>query len=167
MIEAIVYRSQTGHTRRYAEMFATKTGLPCLEADEARRQLPRGMEIIYFGWLMAGAVKGYAKAEQYFQVRALAAVGMRFLTDAILHEIKERHHLGDRPVFYCMGGVDMEKLGWFYRQMLSFAAKMLAKAAAKEDASPDTVMAAKDFVLGKDYVSEEHLQPLLAWYQAN
>jgi hypothetical protein len=166
MVKAVVYLSKTGHAKRYAEMFAAKVGLPCYEAGEASKHLAPGAEIIYFGWMMAGSVKGYEKAAQSYAVEALAAVGMRFAIETAENEIRERYHTGDLPVFYLTGGVDTRQLGWVYRQSLSFAGNMLMKAAAKEDATPETIQAAKDFELDKDYVSELNLQPLLTWYQA-
>ena len=40
-MKAIVYMSQTGFTRRYAEPRAAKTGLPAYDAKTAKGQLLR------------------------------------------------------------------------------------------------------------------------------
>ena len=57
-MKAIVYTSQTGHTQRYAQMLAERTGVPAYSLKEAGKSLRRGEEIFYMGWLMAGTVKG-------------------------------------------------------------------------------------------------------------
>lgn len=62
MIKAIVYMSETGHTKKYAELLGERISLPVYELNTAAKELPRGTEIIYLGWLMAGSIKGYKKA---------------------------------------------------------------------------------------------------------
>ena len=61
-MKAIVYTSQTGHTQRYAQMLAERTGVPAYSLKEAGKSLRRGEEIFYMGWLMAGTVKGLQSA---------------------------------------------------------------------------------------------------------
>ena len=61
-MKAIVYTSNTGFTARYAQMLGEKLALPVLELKDACKQLPKGTEIIYMGWLFASAVKGTPSA---------------------------------------------------------------------------------------------------------
>ena len=61
-MKAIVYTSQTGFTRKYAELLAEKVQLPALSSQEAQKVLPRDSEIFYMGWLAAGSVKGLDRA---------------------------------------------------------------------------------------------------------
>ena len=44
-MKAIVYTSQTGHTQRYAQMLAERTGVPAYSLKEAGKSLRRGREI--------------------------------------------------------------------------------------------------------------------------
>ena len=46
-MKAIVYTSQTGHTQRYAQMLAERTGVPAYSLKEAGKSLRRGEEIFY------------------------------------------------------------------------------------------------------------------------
>jgi hypothetical protein len=75
-MQAIVYTSKTGSTKRYAEMLSAETGLPAYALDAAGKKLPKGSAIIYMGWIMANNVKGYKKAAALYTVRAVCAVGM-------------------------------------------------------------------------------------------
>ena len=76
MIKAIVYKSQTGHTKQYAEILGGRTNLPVYELNTAAKELSRATEIIYLGWLMAGTVQRYKKAVKLFAVKAVCGIGM-------------------------------------------------------------------------------------------
>ena len=73
---AIVYSSNTGHTRKYALLLGEQIGLPAYSLEEAGSQLSGGSPVIYLGWLHASHVKGYAKAARRFDLRAVCAVGL-------------------------------------------------------------------------------------------
>ena len=73
---AIVYTSNTGHTRQYALLLGEQIGLPVYSLDKANAQLSGGSPVIYLGWLHASHVKGYAKAAARFDLRAVCAVGL-------------------------------------------------------------------------------------------
>ena len=75
-MNAIIYTTNTGSTESYAKLLAQKTGLPAYSLAEAKKQVFAGAEVIYLGWIMAGSVKGYAKAAKRYRVRAVCAVGM-------------------------------------------------------------------------------------------
>ena len=55
---AIVYTSNTGHTRQYAEMLGQKLQLPALALDKAITQLPEKSCVLYLGWIHATRIKG-------------------------------------------------------------------------------------------------------------
>ena len=40
-IKAIVYTSETGHTKEYAQLFARQTGLPAYDLKTAKGALPQ------------------------------------------------------------------------------------------------------------------------------
>ena len=44
-MKAIVYTSQTGHTQRYAQMLAERTGVPAYSLKEAGKSLRRGEDL--------------------------------------------------------------------------------------------------------------------------
>lgn len=75
-MNAIIYTTNTGSTERYAKLLAQETVLPSFSLAEARKKVHPGAEVIYLGWIMAGAVKGYAAAAKRYQVLAVCGVGM-------------------------------------------------------------------------------------------
>ena len=72
---SIVYVSNAGSSKRYAEMLSEKTGYPCYayaDSDDAV-----GTEVIFISWVMAGAVQGISEARVKFgTLKAVVAVGM-------------------------------------------------------------------------------------------
>lgn len=165
MIKAIVYKSKTGHTKRYAELFSQESDLPCYDMDEAAELLAHGDEIIMMGWLMAGSVKGYAKAARIYTVKAVCAVGGQILDQKVIDEIASRHKIENIPIYYFRGGYDLEKLTGPSSLVIKSIAKALNKAAAKPNAKPDVIEAAKSMQDGTDFVSKENLSELISWYK--
>ena len=83
-MQAILYTSNTGSTARYAQMLGQRLDLPVYSAKEAAKALPRGAQVLYLGWLMAGGIKGY-KVDLYFDTFAECyQFGVRTCTAYIL-----------------------------------------------------------------------------------
>ena len=55
-MNAIVYTTNTGSTKRYAQLLGNETGLPVYALGEAEKTLSPGAKIFYLGWIQAGAV---------------------------------------------------------------------------------------------------------------
>lgn len=68
MMDAIVYVSESGDTKRYAQLLGNRTGLSVYELKTEKKELPKSASVIFLGWLMAGTVKGYKKAKRRFDV---------------------------------------------------------------------------------------------------
>ena len=158
MIAAIVYTSATGFTRRYARMLGEETGLPVYDA-QSRSVPPRGTEIVYLGWLMAGSVKGLARARRQWNVRAVCAVGM---APAQLAEggLRDRDRLGAVPLFYLQGGYAPEKLTGINRVMMGMMTRKITASPPKGET--EAAMQAV-FRSGADFVRRESLDPVLDW----
>lgn len=60
-MDAIVYTSNTGSTKRYAELLSQMIGLPAFALGDAKDKLSANAGIIYLGWIMASGVKGYSR----------------------------------------------------------------------------------------------------------
>lgn len=167
-MKAIVYTSQTGFTRRYAEMLAAQTGLPAYDAKTAKGQLPRGSEIFYMGWLLAGEVKGLKAAMGRYTVRGVAMVGVspqgngELWTEARINGGASDD--GGR-IFYLRGGYAPEKLGGLYRLMMGHMAKTVIRQveAKGAGATAEEREMAEVFRSGGDYVQEEALEEIAAW----
>ncbi|MGW8114434.1 hypothetical protein ACVS9P_04485 [Caproicibacterium sp. NSD3] len=166
-MDAIVYTSNSGFTKEYAEMMSQKTGLPVFSLTEAKGALKSGAEILYFGWLMAGSVKGYSEARQKYKIRAVCAVGMA-KSGSQMDDVKKHNHLPETlPLFTLQGGFDLNRLHGIYKFMMNAMTKGVGKKlSAKQNKTPDEEDMLDLMLHGGDRVSLENLTPVLNWYQS-
>ena len=147
-MKAIVYTSQTGHTQRYAQMLAERTGVPAYSLKEAGKSLRRGEEIFYMGWLMAGAPQG--NGDLWTEAR-----------------INGGYSDSGGRLFYLQGGYAPEKLGFFYRMMMKpMAGSVVRQVQARGEAATDQERRmAEIFQHGGDFVREEALDEIVRWFR--
>lgn len=162
---AIVYTSNTGYTRQYAEMLGEKTGLPVYSLKEVKKELSSDSSVIYLGWLMAGRVQGFAKAAKRFNVEAVCGVGMGS-AGSQTEDIRKANPIPETvKVFTLQGGFDMNKLHGMYKLMMTMMSKTLGKSIAeKNDRTAEEEDMLDLLTKGGNRVSEENLDPVLNWY---
>jgi len=165
-MNAIVYQSNTGHTRAYAQLLGQETGLPVYALAEASKVLPRGEKVLFLGWLMAGQVKGYQKAAKLFEICCLCGVGMA-ANGSQVGDIRKGNRVPEAvPVFSLQGGFEMEKLHGIYKLMMTTMKKTLGKTLAeKPNQTPEEAQMLELLLHGGDCVCKENLAPLLDWYR--
>ena len=61
MIKSIVYKSNTGHTKQYAEMLSEVLKVPAYDLKEAKSNLKKNDEIVFLGWVCATKIQGLSK----------------------------------------------------------------------------------------------------------
>ena len=157
---AIVYSSNTGHTRKYALLLGEQIGLPAYSLEEAGSQLSGGSPVIYLGWLHASHVKGYAKAARRFDLRAVCAVGLCD-TGTLTDQVRKATSIPEGiPLFTLQGGIDRSRLKGMDKLMISMLAKGLAS--QKQRSAQEERMLE---LLSRDesYVSLENLSEVLRW----
>ena len=131
MIRAIVYKSNTGFTKKYAELLSAETGLPYYALSENR--VKSGEPVIFMGWLSAGKIKGYSKA---LKIRCQGRRGRRSACPrhAALNELITQNKISDVPAFYLRGGLDMNRLRGMNKFLLKMFYKMMSDKAKDGDA---------------------------------
>ena len=145
----IVYCSETGFTKRYAQLLHDKTGLPVLSLEEAEQTLEQGSTAVFLGWLCAGSLQGLKRAKKRFHLKAVCAVGMADADDAAA--LASRSGLGNTPVFYLRGGWAPKKVGWLKRRMVFMAARSMADETFLKQ--------------GGSFVAYQNLAPLENWLE--
>ena len=159
---AIVYTSNTGHTRQYALLLGKQVGLPVYSLEEANSHLSGGSPVIYLGWVHASHVKGYSAAARRFAVCAVCGVGLCD-TGTLTDQVRKATAIAeDIPLFTLQGGIDRSRLKGMDKLMISLLAKGLA--AQKQRSAQDERMLE---LLNKDesYVSSENLAEVVQWYR--
>ena len=124
----IIYGSQYGTTRRYAEKFAEMTHLPVISYEDIKN-LTDYDQIIYFGGLYAGGIKGLkntlkkltANTKLIIVTVGLADVSNKENINNINNSIRKQvpeHLLKDASLFHLRGGIDYSKLNFKHRTMM-------------------------------------------------
>ncbi len=165
-MKAIVYTSNSGFTRHYAELLSKETQLNVYELDEARRKLDTGSEIIFMGWLMAGGIKGYKTAAKRYKVRAVCGVGMGRFKESLITELKTRNSITGAEVFYLQGGFDMSRLHGLYKlmmkMMIGVMSRKLREKADKTEEDLEILAMTKGRI---DKVDVQNLADVISWYK--
>lgn len=133
---------------------------------EADKKVQKGAEIIYLGWLMAGAVPGYAEAAKRYDICGVCAVGMgRCGTQTEV--VRRKNHIPESiPLFTLQGNFDIKKLHGIYRFMMNIMVKTAGKALAeKQDRTADEEDMLDMIQNGSGRVKTANLKPVLEWYE--
>ena len=161
MKQVIIYGSEYGTTRRYAEKLSQLTGIPAVNYDTLKTLQNYG-QVIYFGGLYAGGVKGLKHTIKLMPSDAkllLITVGLADVTDpenihnirrAIRKQVPESI-LQNAALFHLRGGIDYSKLSLTHKAMMTLLynkAKHLSeeKKTAEVKAMIETYNTKVDFV---------------------
>ena len=160
----VVYKSNTGYTKQYAKMLASKLDVPAYSLDEVP-ECHRGRDAVFLGWLFAGSIVGYKKAARLCRLRAVCGVGMsppsQKLTDALRAKMGIPSSVG---VFYLQGGFDMEKLSGPFKLVMKYKCREIAeRLSLRAELSPEE-QATYQMAHGEgSAVSEANLAEVLAY----
>jgi len=163
----IVYQSKTGFTRQYAEMLARAAGLKALPLDEAQSTLPKGEDILFMGWLMAGHISGIDQAVRLWKVRAACGVGMTPASDSVLATMTKANYVPGASLFYLPGGWAPQKVGWFQRRAVGMVTRSIRRTLReKGDKRTEQEQAYYDtLVKGGSLVKLRNLKPVQEWLE--
>ncbi|BDF58955.1 flavodoxin [Christensenellaceae bacterium] len=165
----IIYGSQYGTTKRYAEKFAEMTHFPVVGYDNING-LTEYDRVVYFGGLYAGGVKGLKNTVKKLSPNVklvIVTVGLadvcdeeniRNIRSSIRKQVPE-HLLNMSAVFHLRGGIDYQKLSFKHRTMMTLLynkAKKLPedRKTAEVKAMIETFNSKVDFV---DFHSLRHI----------
>ena len=170
MDSIIVYGSQYGTARRYAEKFAEMTGFPAAGYRE-RPDLSGYRRVILFGGLYAGGVLGLRETAREVGGQAellIATVGLADVADprniANIRKAARRQlpaaAAGRVRFFHLRGGIDYQKLSFKHRTMMTL---LYHKAKNLPPEKQDAEVRAMIETFGKkvDFVDFQALSPLL------
>lgn len=124
----IVYGSQYGTTKRYAEQFSEMINLPVISYEDIK-ELTEYDLIVHFGGLYAGGVKGLKQIIKVLDENTqliIVTVGLADVYDkentdnirkSIRKQVPERI-LSNTNMFHLRGGIDYDKLNFKHRTMI-------------------------------------------------
>ena len=167
----ILYGSQYGTTKRYADELSRLTGLPAVSYEKAP-DLAGCEQIVYLGGLYAGGVKGLKQAVKKFPAGVrliLVTVGLADVQDEQnIENIRRSVHrqlpaevLQNTAFFHLRGGIDYGKLSLPHRTMMTLLYNH-ARKLPPEQQNAETKAMIETFGTKVDFVDVAALGPVAA-----
>lgn len=171
---AIIYKSVTGFTAKYAEMIKEETGGDIFDFKSCSKKqletLPAEYDYVIFGSRFhAGTVDGlkkalgsfYNKGKAEFIVFATGAIPESAETENTLEQSWKNNFTAEQlnkiPHFYMQAGLCYEKMPFMDRFMMKCFCKMLKN---KKDKTPADIETEKAVKASFDISSREFIKPL-------
>lgn len=164
----VIYYSQTGFTKRYAEWIAEKSGGDCCELREAKKKNMDDYDaIIYGGWACAGGISRlgwFKKNINRWEGKKLIVfcVGGSPLENPEIEEALKKNFSEDEmdkvKVFYCPGGFRYEKMPTASKLMMKMFIKALK---AKKDKTEEDEGMIKMISSSYDISDIKYIEPIL------
>ena len=166
----VIYNSQTGFTKRYAEWIAEAAGADCLEFSEAKRKSMDTYEAIVFGgWAHAGSIsrlnwfKGNIDKWADKKLIAFCVGGSPIDNPEIDIALKRNFNESEQKkvkTFYCPGGFNYEKMPTPSKLMMKMFVKTLK---AKKDKTEAEEIMAKMISSSYDISDKKYIEPILQY----
>ena len=169
----IIYTSQTGFTKKYAEWLAEKMSGDLLEQKDARKKPAEYFEdydaICYGGWVMAAnivKVKWFLEKAAGWKNKRLAVFCVGGSPndnpdlDAFLKNVLTEEQKTYIKVFYCQGGFNYEKMNGPSRIAMKMFVSALKK---KKDATEDEKMAIEKMSSSYDISDIKYIDPIVLY----
>ena len=164
----VIYNSQTGFTKRYAQWIAEAVNGKCVEIKDAKKEDLNIFDTIVFGgWAMAGSItkiKWFKKNIENLKDKKLLAfcVGASPIEnpeiDEFLKKTSSEEGLENVKVFYCPGGLDYEKMSVTSKAMMKMFVKMLN---SKKDKTENDLRQIKMISSSYDISDKKHVAPIV------
>jgi len=170
MKSIVIYTSQTGFTRRYAEWIAEAAGADCLELSAAKgKDLDAYDAILFGGWARAGGITGLSwfkrRIDRWPDKRLAAFCVGASPMDSPEVEPALRRNFTDAErqrvrVFYCPGGLNYARMSAASKLMMKAFARMLAAQKDKTEAEREM---ARMISTSYDLSDRRYIEPILAY----
>lgn len=168
MKTVVIYNSQTGFTKRYAQWIAEATGGDYLELNEAKKKSMDEYDAIVFGgWAVAGTISKInwfkGNMDKWTGKKLIAyCVGGSPLENPDI-EPTLRNNFSEKEwekvkVFYCPGGFNYEKMSTSSKLMMKMFLKALK---AKKDKTEQEEVMIKMISSSYDISDKKYIEPIL------
>lgn len=164
----VIYNSQTGFTKRYAEWIAETAGADCLELSIAKKKDLTAYEaIIYGGWACAGSIskigwfKGNIDKWAGKKLIVFCVGGGPIDNPEIETALKQNFNESEQKkvnTFYCPGGFNYEKMSVPSKLMMKMFVKTLK---AKKDKTEEEQAMIKMITSSYDISDKKYIEPIL------
>jgi len=151
----IVYETQGGTSKRYAEWLAERLSAECVPARDFKDDTDTA--IIYVGWRSGPMIFGLKDFPCRDRIKAVVCVALERYDEKAMNTIREKNGIDN--IFYVRGGMDRSKLSFGQRLLLAaVSVKMLLFNRSPEDKEVRRIM---DH--GGDLSSPDQLDTVVEW----
>ena len=164
----VIYNSQTGFTKRYAEWIAEATKADCFELSAAKKKDLTAYETIIFGgWACAGSISKISwfkrNIDKWADKKLIAfCVGGSPIDNPEIEQALKQMFIESASkkvsVFYCPGGFNYDKMSASSKLMMKMFIKMLKAKKDKTEAEQEMV---KMISQSYDISDKKYIQPIL------
>lgn len=164
----VIYNSQTGFTKRYAEWIAEASGADCLELSAAKRKSMDEYEAIIFGsWACAGSISKInwfkSNIDKWRDKKLIVfCVGGSPIDnpeiEPALKKIFKESEYKKVSIFYCPGGFNYEKMSATSRLMMKMFIKTLKSKKNKTDEEKEMI---RIISASYDISDRKYIDPIL------
>lgn len=168
MKTAVIYNSQTGFTKRYAEWISEATDADCFELSEAKKKdLSVYGAIVFGGWACAGGISRLS----WFKNNINKWAGKKLIAFCVGGSPVDNPEIGPAlkknfseselnmvNVFYCPGGFNYEKMSVPSKLMMKIFIKSLK---AKKDKTAEDEEMIKIISSSYDISDKKYIEPIL------
>jgi len=165
-IKAIVYESNTGFTKEYAELLSEIIGIPAIPTIDNSMFHGEREPVIFLGWICAGKINGIRMARLKYNPVIIAGVGMTPQSEKYAFALAQQNNI-DVPFYYLQGGMHREKLKGFYKIMFNMVARPILRKAekGKSQLSKQEQYMVDLIKNGGSFVCRENLEELIKKYE--
>ncbi len=166
----VIYNSQTGFTKRYAQWIAEEAGADCLALSAAKKKDLAAYEAIIFGgWACAGGIrkiKWFKGNMDKWEDKTLIAfcVGASPMDNPEIDIALKRNFSKPEQqkvkTFYCPGGLNYEKMSTPSKLMMKMFVKTLK---AKKDKTREEEIMVKMISSSYDISDKKYIEPILQY----
>lgn len=144
----IIYCSNAGSAKRYAELLSEKTGIPCVDIKNMST-VNADEEIIFISWIMAGAIQGINEVREVFgSIKAICGVGM-MKSEKATEDTKAKNAVTE-PYFFLTGDFDINKLTGMYKMMMGMMLRMMKSKLKEEENGAEMLSLLENGIKGFD-----------------
>lgn len=164
----VIYNSQTGFTKRYAQWIAEASGADCFELSEAKKKNMADYDaIIYGSWACAGGISKLSwfknNIDKWADKKLIAfcvggsPIDSPEITPALNRNFNESE-LQKVSVFYCPGGFNYEKMSAPSKLMMKIFIKTLKAKKNKTETDDEMI---KMISTSYDISDKKYIEPIL------
>ncbi|MBQ1628827.1 MAG: hypothetical protein IIT68_00005 [Treponema sp.] len=171
MKSIVIYNSQTGFTKQYAEWISEAAGCECVSLKKIRKIKLADYDAIVFGsWCMAGTLMKLDWFKK--QMPSLSAAGKKLIVFAVgatpaeapevaaeMKRMLSEEEKQMAKLFYCPGGLNYDNMNWLSKTMMKMLAKMLM---SKKDATKKDIKKAEMILNSYDISDKKYIAPIVS-----